>query len=108
MVKTTQKIPLAELAPTANEVTPYDQQHLSLYMDLIEAIDAGALIDELCIEVLHIDPKQNRDRAVKCLESHILRARWCARQGLKGIVPAGPRPMKRLAWNTRRQASRLR
>ena len=67
---------LADLAPTSEDVTPYDKEHFPLYLDLIEAIDDGALIDELCTEVLQVDPKADGERAVKCLESHILRARW--------------------------------
>ncbi len=67
---------LADLAPTSEDVTLYDRDHFPLYLELIDAIDEGALIDELCAEVLHIDPKSDRERAVQCLESHILRARW--------------------------------
>ncbi len=67
---------LADLAPSSQDVTPYDKEHFPLYLELIEAIDDGALIDELCTDVLQIDPKADPDRAVKCLESHILRARW--------------------------------
>ena len=67
---------LADLAPTSEDVTLYDREHFPLYLELIDAIDEGALIDELCADVLHIDPDVDRERAVTCLESHILRARF--------------------------------
>lgn len=67
---------LADLAPTSEDVTAYDREHFPLYLELIGAIDEGALIDELCADVLHIDPEADRERAVTCLESHILRARF--------------------------------
>src|SRR6185437_14949779 len=60
---------LADLAPTSEDVTPYDREHFPLYLELIDAIDEGALIDELCTEVLRIDPGADRERAVTCLES---------------------------------------
>lgn len=67
---------LADLAPTSKDVTSYDREHFPLYLELIDAIDEGALIDELCTEVLHIDIEADRERAAQCLESHIVRARW--------------------------------
>jgi len=87
MTKNTRKTALADLAPTKDELTPYDKEHFTLYIQLMDAIDCGALIDELCTEVLHIDPNTDRDRAVKCLESHIVRARWfTTMDGLKHLV----------------------
>lgn len=81
---------LADLAPTTDELTSYDREHFTLYMQLIDAIDCGALMDELCTELLHIDPAVDRNRAFKCLESHILRARWFTKDGLKHLEPSRP------------------
>ena len=87
MTKSTKKAALADLAPSQDELTPYDKEHFTLYIELMDAIDCGALIDELCTDVLHIDPNADRDRAVKCLESHIVRARWfTTMDGLKHLV----------------------
>jgi len=81
------QISVSDFAPTEDELTAYDKEHFALYIQLMDAIDCGALIDELCTEVLHIDPNADRERAVKCLESHILRARWFTTMaGLKHLV----------------------
>jgi len=72
--------------PAEDALTPYDKAHFALYIALMNAVREGALMDEMCERLLHIDPFRDRERAHKCLESHLKRARWFAGDGFRHLV----------------------
>ena len=67
---------VADRAPCATVVTGYDEQHLAVYSDLLEAEADGADWDEAALLVLHIDPVREPERARRVWESHLARAKW--------------------------------
>jgi hypothetical protein len=72
---------VADRAPSATIVTGYDQEHLAVYSDLLEAEADGADWDEAALLVLHIDPVREPERARRVWESHLARAKWMSDKG---------------------------
>jgi hypothetical protein len=54
---------IADEAPHAEALTPYDQEHLVTYLRLLDAEADGADWAEVARVVLHIDPVQGPERA---------------------------------------------
>jgi len=83
--------PVADVAPDAETLTPYDQDHLVTYVRLLDAEAEGADWTEVARLVLHIDPTTEPARARRAWESHLARARWMTEHGyrhlLRGDVP---------------------
>ncbi len=82
----TPQIPLTDEPPWADELTLYDEVHFTLYMRLLDAVAAEASEAEICEELLEIDAKQEPARAHKRLESHLKRANWFKKDGLRHLV----------------------
>ena len=80
------KIPLVDEILWSDDLTAYDKAHFTLYVQLMDAVSAGALMDEMCEKLLHIDPFRERERAHKCLESHLKRARWFTADGFRHLI----------------------
>ena len=78
--------PVADLAPDAETLTPYDQEHLVTYVRLIDAQAAGADWTEVARLVLHIDPATEPVRARRAWESHLARARWMTEHGYRHLL----------------------
>lgn len=78
--------PLADTAPTAETLTPYDEQHLVTYLRLLDADAAGADWTEVARLVLHIDPSQESARARRVWESHLARAKWLTEHGYRHLL----------------------
>ena len=77
--------PVADRAPSATIVTGYDEEHLAIYSDLLEAEAEGAEWDEAALLVLHIDPIREPERARRVWESHLTRAKWISERGQGGL-----------------------
>lgn len=73
-----------DLAPTAPEVTIYDEVHFVTYLRLLDADADGADWREVAQIVLHRDPAADRSRP--CWESHLARAQWMTRTGYRRIL----------------------
>lgn len=80
---------IAELAPDASELTPYDEQHAVTYLRLLDAEADGADWREVARVVLCIDPALEPDRARRAFESHLARAKWVARHGYRHLLRRG-------------------
>ncbi|WP_271611719.1 DNA -binding domain-containing protein [Bradyrhizobium sp. CCBAU 21362] len=80
---------IADLAPTAPEVTPYDEQHAVTYMRLLDAEADNANWRKVARIVLGIDPGLEPDRARGAFESHLARAKWVARHGYRDLLSRG-------------------
>jgi hypothetical protein len=82
----TNPLPVSDLVPWDEQITPYDQAHFSQYLRLLDAVDAGASSDEMCCSILDCDPSADPERAKRTLESHLARARWMYERGYKDML----------------------
>ncbi|WP_271573958.1 DNA -binding domain-containing protein [Bradyrhizobium sp. CCBAU 11361] len=80
---------VADSAPNAPQLTPYDEQHAVTYMRLLDAEADNADWREVVRIVLGIDPTLDPDRARRTFESHLARAKWAARQGFRHLLQRG-------------------
>ena len=58
-------LPVADHAPTAGDLTDYDQEHLITYLRLLDADAEGADGRDVARIMLRIDPEREPDRAVQ-------------------------------------------
>ena len=75
---TDRTIKLADEAPSDDALTPYDEAHFGLYMNLLNAEGSKVPPDAICKEFLELDAERYPERACRRLESHLRRARWFA------------------------------
>ncbi|MFQ3453246.1 DUF2285 domain-containing protein [Bradyrhizobium sp. UFLA01-814] len=80
---------IADLAPSASELTPYDELHAVTYMRLLDAESDNADWREVARIVLGIDPTLEPDRARRAFDSHLARAKWAARHGYRDLLRHG-------------------
>lgn len=78
--------PVADLAPDAEVLTAYDQDHLVTYVRLLDAEAASAAWTEVARLVLHIDPAIEPARARRAWESHLTRAKWMTEHGYRHLL----------------------
>jgi type VI secretion system activator RovC-like protein len=77
---------VADAAPTADALTPYDMQHLVTYLRLLDADVEGADWTEVARIVLHINPVIEPFRAHLAWQSHLVRAKWMTRHGYQHLL----------------------
>lgn len=65
---------VADVAPDAQVLTGYDEEHMVTYMRLLDAAADDADWREVSRTVLHIDPEKEPERARKAWETHLARA----------------------------------
>lgn len=78
--------PVADLAPNAEGLTAYDQEHLVTYLRLIDAEADGADWTDAARIVLKIDPSREPERARRAWESHLARAKWMSDSGYRHLL----------------------
>jgi hypothetical protein len=78
--------PVADIAPAAETLTTYDQEHLVTYLRLLDADAESADWAEVARLVLHIDPTKEPDRARRAWESHLVRAKWMSQHGYQHLL----------------------
>ncbi|MES2255540.1 MAG: DUF2285 domain-containing protein [Pseudomonadota bacterium] len=78
--------PIADEAPWSDQVTAYDETHLVIYIQLLDALQAKATPAEITRIILGVDPQKDPGRAKKILDSHVNRARWMAQHGYKELL----------------------
>ena len=78
--------PVADVAPDAEVLTRYDEQHLVTYLRLLDADAEGADWTEVASIVLHIDPSREPERARRAWETHLARARWMSEHGYQHLL----------------------
>ncbi|MGK9166706.1 DUF2285 domain-containing protein [Inquilinus limosus] len=79
----------ADTAPTGDELTDYDREHLVDYLRLLDAAEEAADWREVARIVLGLDPERDPERVRKCHESHLARARWLSAQGYRELLRKG-------------------
>jgi hypothetical protein len=77
---------VAQTAPTADALTPYDEAHFALYLSLLHASADGVSDVEMCREILGIEPENDPLRAQTMLQTHLDRARWLSSTGRRHIL----------------------
>ncbi|WP_119165617.1 DNA -binding domain-containing protein [Algihabitans albus] len=77
---------IAEAPPTGEALTPYDREHIKLYMRLLDAERAGASWPEVARLLLGIDPEAEPERAQQVHQSHLGRARWMTEHGYRELL----------------------
>jgi hypothetical protein len=80
---------VADAAPEAPALTPYDERHLITYLRLLDAEADKADWEEVARIVLHIDPAVDRERARKAWETHLARAHWMTTHGYRHLLGSG-------------------
>jgi hypothetical protein len=91
---------LDPIAPSGDTVLEYDRRHLLTYAELLDADDAGMSWELGSLEILGMDPVANPERAHRCWDSHLSRARWIIGDGLGVTIEAFsvlPRPFRKTA-----------
>jgi Uncharacterized conserved protein (DUF2285) len=78
--------PVADQAPNADHLTEYDQEHLTVYLRLLDAEADGADWTEVARIVLAIDPAEEPCRARGAWESHLARAKWMTLRGYRHLL----------------------
>ena len=76
---------LNAVAPTGS-ATKYDQSHLFIYAELLDADRRGVTWEEAASAILRLDPAMDKGAARLCWESHLKRARWIVGKGLASAV----------------------
>jgi len=79
----------SDLAPAADTLTDYDQEHLVSYLRLLDAEAEGADWAEVVRIVLRIDPAREPERARRVWESHLERAKWMMTHGYQHLLRRG-------------------
>lgn len=77
---------VADSVPWSENLTPYDEEHLVTYLRLLDAESEGADWREVARIVLHRDPEAEVERARRCWEIHLARARWMTSQGYRRLL----------------------
>jgi hypothetical protein len=80
---------VADTAPTASVLTPYDHEHTITYLRLLDADAEGADWRDVARIVLHLDPSHEADRARLAFDSHLARAKWMNRHGYRLLLRRG-------------------
>lgn len=77
--------------PASAALTPYDREHMKLYLRLLDAATDGADWREAVAILFGLDPEQDPNRARHIHDSHLARARWMTEQGYRLLVHEGVR-----------------
>ena len=81
--------PIAETAPSDPVLTGYDEQHLIVYLRLLDAAAKNADWRDVARVVWRLDPDGNPDRAKAIWNSHLARAKWMSESGYRHLLRNG-------------------
>ncbi|MDF3156449.1 hypothetical protein P3C58_31355 [Mesorhizobium sp. XAP10] len=85
MLQPRSNTPFADEVPWSDRITPYDKDHFTTYMRLLEASADNATEEEMAHVILGIDPAREPERARIVLRSHLDRANWVVTSGYKDL-----------------------
>ena len=77
---------VADGVPSAETITPYDEQHFVTYVRLLDAAAENADWREVARIVLHRDPVAEPERSRRCWEGHLRRAKWMIEHGYRHLL----------------------
>jgi hypothetical protein len=78
--------PFEDCPPQLDRVGPYDQNHLSSYIRLLDAEAEGADWREAVSIIFGIDPEKEPERARRVYDSHLARAHWMTEKGYRHLL----------------------
>ncbi|MFQ3456937.1 DUF2285 domain-containing protein [Bradyrhizobium sp. UFLA01-814] len=77
---------VADLAPSASQLTRYDHAHTITYLRLLDADNQGADWQDIARVVLKIDPSHEPARAHRTFTTHLARAKWMTACGYRHVL----------------------
>jgi hypothetical protein len=77
---------IANEVPWSDHVTPYDREHFTVFLRLLDAAADDASTEEMSRIVLGIDPTNEPARAKQALDSHLRRAHWMSEHGYRNLM----------------------
>jgi len=80
---------VADRAPSADELTFYDEQHMVTYLRLLVADVLGSAWQEVARVALHRDPVAEPEQSLRCWESHLARGHWMMTRGYRMMLNHG-------------------
>lgn len=83
---TSKDLALAERAPAAKSLTPYDEAHLVTYLRLLDANASGEPADAMTQIVLDANPALTESQAHHAVSSHLKRAKWISAEGYRDFL----------------------
>ncbi|MFD1627804.1 MULTISPECIES: DNA -binding domain-containing protein [Azospirillum] len=72
--------------PQSATLTPYDREHMTLYLRLLDAATDGAPWEEAVSVLFGLDPRREPERAKRVHDSHLARARWMSESGYRLLL----------------------
>lgn len=72
--------------PPGQGLTPYDREHMVLYLRLLDAARDGADWREAVQILFNLDPDLDPQRCRLIHDSHLARARWMSERGYRELV----------------------
>lgn len=72
--------------PISQKLTPYDREHMKLYLRLLDSARDGADWREAVQILFGLDPDLDPQRCRHVHDSHLARARWMTEQGYRHLV----------------------
>jgi len=78
--------PFEDAAPSGDELTTYDREHVKLYMRLLDAAADGADWREAVQVLFGIDPEAEPERARQVHNTHLARAQWMTHSGYRQLL----------------------
>ena len=79
---------IADKVPWADAITPYDEDRFITYPRPLDAEAEGADRREVARIVLDRDPDAEPDRARRCWQARLERARWMTEHGFRHLLDA--------------------
>lgn len=78
-----------EEPPQGSMLTPYDREHMTLYLRLLDAERDQADWREAVQILFGLDPEREPVRCRKIHDAHLARARWMTEQGYRQLLSVG-------------------
>lgn len=72
--------------PSDQALTPYDREHMTLYLRILDADRDGADWREVVRVLFDLDPDHDPERCRTIHDSHLARARWMTEYGYRELV----------------------
>ena len=72
--------------PPGQGLTPYDREHMTLYLRLLDAARDGADWREAVQILFGLDPAHDPERCRRIHDSHLARARWMTHTGYRHLL----------------------
>ena len=79
---------IADEVPWADAIKPYDEDRFITYPRPLDDEAEGTDWSEVARIVLDRDPDAEPDRARRCWEAHLKRARWMTEHGFRHLLDA--------------------